>query len=137
MRKGRKPQPRNLKLITGADRPSRMNDDEPIVPVSIPDPPDWLDNDEAEKFRSLAAILAKMRVMTEADVDALGYCARAHVEAQAAHAAIGNNLMVKAKTGTPMQNPYLAIRNAAEKKALSILAEFGMTPSARTRVSAK
>ena len=135
-KRGRKPTPRNLRLITGDTRPSRMNADEPEVPVSAPDPPDYLDDNEAEKFRELAHKLAKMRVMTEADIDALAICARAHIEANLAHESVkAMGLMVKTKAGNPIQNPYLAIRNAAEKKALGILTEFGLTPSSRTRVN--
>ncbi len=134
--RGPKPTPTNLRIVKGTDRPSRMNDEEPQVPVSIPEPPDHLDDDEQEEFRYMAAKLARMRVMSDCDVDALAIYSRAAIEARKAHEKVRQmGLMVQApKSKTPMQNPFLSIRNTAEKKALGILTEFGMTPSSRTRV---
>ena len=137
MTRGPKPTPRNLRLVKGSDKPSRMNADEPIVAVSIPDPPEYLSQDEQNVFSTQARLLAKMRVMSEADVDALAMYSRAHVEALMAHQKVVQmGYMVQApKTKVPMHNPFLSIRNNAEKKARAILTEFGLTPSSRTRVN--
>jgi len=138
--RGPKPTPRNLRIVRGADKPSRMNDDEPIVPVTVPDAPEDLDEDEAKEFTKMATKLAKMRVMSESDVEALEIYARAAVEARKAHRMVlQGGLMVTVGKNKDyfQQNPYLTVRNAAEKKALNILTEFGMTPSSRTRVKAQ
>jgi P27 family predicted phage terminase small subunit len=136
--RGPKPTPRNLRLVKGTDRPDRMNDDEPIVEVAAPEPPDHLNDEEADKFREMAHKLARMRVMSDADVDALAmfvvsWCRM--VEADRRVHELG--MVTKSPNGFPMQNPYLAIANRARKDCQSILAEFGMTPSSRTRVHAK
>lgn len=138
MTRGRKPTPRNLKIIRGSDRPDRMNADEPIVPVCTPDAPEHLDPEEQRIFTEQAEILARMRVMSEADVKALSIFARAWKESLDAHERMikSGGLIIQApKTGVPMHNPYKKARDDAEKKALGILTEFGLTPSSRTRVS--
>ena len=40
------------------------------------------------------------------------------------------------KTGVPMQNPALSIANKAMQEMTKLLAEFGMTPSSRSKVAA-
>jgi len=43
-------------------------------------------------------------------------------------------MIVKSPKGYPIQNPFLAIANKAQRTCMDILTEFGMTPSSRTRV---
>lgn len=45
-------------------------------------------------------------------------------------------LLVKTANDNFMQNPYLAIANKAEARMATLAAEFGMTPSARSKVTA-
>jgi P27 family predicted phage terminase small subunit len=45
-------------------------------------------------------------------------------------------VMVKSPSGFPMQSPYLAVANKAMEQMRALLAEFGMSPSSRTRVHA-
>ena len=136
-RRGPKPTPRNLRLVKGTDRPDRMNESEPVVPVSVPDAPSHLNPDEQRIFTEQAEILAKMRVMTEADVKALSIFARAWKESLDMHDQMiksGGIIVQAPRTKVPMFNPYKKARDDAEKKAIAILTEFGLTPSSRTRV---
>jgi len=136
-RRGPKPTPRNLRLVKGIDRKDRINTDEPEVEVTIPDPPDHLTEEEADKFREMGAKLARMRVMSDADVDALAlYCVAFLRMVEADKRIRETGMMIKSPKGYPIQNPFLAISNRARKDCQSILAEFGMTPSSRTRVKA-
>ncbi len=112
-----------------------MNADEPIVEVAAPDPPDYLEPEEAKIFAATADKLAKMRVMTEADVDALAiYAVNFSRWLEATDKLRDSGLIVRSPNDYPMQNPYLSIANAAQRECLRILAEFGLTPSSRTRV---
>ncbi len=114
-----------------------MNDDEPIVPVSIPDAPEHLGSREADKFIEVAAKLARMRVMTDADVDALAFYATNWVIwVDAAARVRESGHIMRSPNNFPIQNPYLAVMNKAQRECLSILTEFGLTPSSRTRVKA-
>lgn len=134
--RGPKPTPKNLRLVKGTDRKDRVNDDEPDVKICVPDAPEYLDPEQQIVFLDTARKLARMRVMSDADVDALAIYAVAHcemIEAQKMVSEMG--LMVRApKTHVPMHNPYLSIRDKATKTALGILTEFGLTPSSRTRI---
>lgn len=135
--RGPKPTPRNLRIVRGTDRPDRMNEREPIVPVSVPDPPDHLTDAEECVFREVGAKLARMRVMTEYDADALAILAVNTVRWREATQKVREmGMIVKSPTGYPIQNPFLAIANKAQKTCLDVLTEFGMTPSSRTRVQA-
>ena len=42
--------------------------------------------------------------------------------------------MVKSPNGFPMQEPYVAVANKQVDIMVRIAAEFGMTPSSRTRI---
>lgn len=133
--RGRKPTPRNLRVIKGTQRPDRINEDEPKVPVSIPSPPEHLSTDEADVFIVTARKLARMRVMTDADVDALSIYAVLFIRWREAVARVREQgMMVRSPNGHPIQNPYLSIANKAQSEMLKILSEFGLTPSSRTRV---
>lgn len=46
----------------------------------------------------------------------------------------GSGLFVKTPNGYPVQSPWLAVSNKAMELCRVFLAEFGMTPAARTRV---
>ena len=133
--RGPKPTPRNLRIVKGTDRPDRTNDKEPVVEVAIPDPPDYLIDDEIDVFTLTAAKLARMRVMTEADVDALAiYAVNFTRWREAIQRVREMGMIVKSPKNYPIQNPFLAIANKAQKTCLDILTEFGLTPSSRTRV---
>lgn len=136
--RGTKPTPRNLRIVTGTDRPSRMNKDEPIVPVTAPDPPEHLTDAQRDKFVEMAALLARMRVMSDVDVDALAfYCVRWCDWREAVDNLNATGHVVRSPTGRPMKNPWAGTMEKAHSDCMKILAEFGMTPSSRTRVSAK
>lgn len=133
--RGRKPKPTNLKLITGTQRPDRENVDEPKPPITIPDAPDHLQDEEIDVFIDIAGKLARMRVMTEMDVDAVAfYAVRFVVWKEAMSVVRETGLLAKAKNGSPIQNPYLGIANKAQADCMKILIEFGLTPSSRTRI---
>jgi len=106
-----------------------------VVEVAIPDPPDYLIDDEIDVFTLTAAKLARMRVMTEADVDALAiYAVNFTRWREAIQRVREMGMIVKSPKNYPIQNPFLAIANKAQKTCLDILTEFGLTPSSRTRV---
>ena len=54
---------------------------------------------------------------------------------KAAKASGGSGLFVKTPNGFPVQSPWLSTSNKAMELCCKFLAEFGMTPSARTRVN--
>lgn len=79
--------------------------------------------------------LERMGVVTVVDRAALAaYCqawAR-WIDAEAQVAKLGT--IVKTANGNLIQNPYLAVANRAMEQMTRLAAEFGMTPSSRSRV---
>lgn len=135
MTRGPKPTPRNLRLVKGTDRPDRRNDDEPVVAVTIPNAPDYLVDNEIDVFVETAGKLARMRVMTDYDVDAIAIYAVNFVRWKEAVDKVRTmGMIVKSPKGYPIQNPFLSIANKSQHEMLRILTEFGLTPSSRTRV---
>ncbi len=77
-----------------------------------------------------------MGLLTEADHDALAmYCETWATWKRAEAQVQRKGEVVKTVNGNVIQNPYLAIANRAKRDALMLAREFGMTPSARTRIS--
>jgi P27 family predicted phage terminase small subunit len=83
--------------------------------------------------------------MTEIDRAALAaYCQAYGRWAQAERAlarmaekdALNSGLIIRTKNDNAIQNPLVGIANTAKRAVVKYAAEFGMTPSARTRVNA-
>ncbi|MFC0340793.1 phage terminase small subunit P27 family [Paracoccus niistensis] len=132
---GRKPLPTQLKLVKGTARPHRMNPAEPQPVVSVPAPPEHLDEAAVAKVTELAELLARHGVMTELDAGALARYVviwRRWLEAEAEVKRRGP--VVKAAGGNIIQNPFLAVANKCLAQMGQIESEFGLTPSSRTRI---
>ena len=134
---GRKPLPTHLKLIKGTARPHRINSAEPKPSVLAPEPPEHLDEGATAKFSRLAALLAANGIMTEIDSDALArYCVVWCRWREAEREVKNRGPIVKTQGGNVIQNPYLAIANRCLAQMAQLEAEFGMTPSSRSRIAA-
>ena len=116
MGKGRKPTSDHLKLVKGTLRKERINHDAPVADIDSPRPPAWLSRRGVE---SLA--LAAMRM----------------AEIEECTALIEEHGRVMIEEGRPPRaNPAVAQRNEAMRHLQSLLAEFGLTPSARSKITA-
>ena len=92
--------------------------------------------DEARKeWQRLSKELAALGLLTGLDRGMLAAYCQAHalwVEAVSSIERYGT--MVKSPNGFPMQSPYVAVANKQVDIMVRIAAEFGMTPSSRTRI---
>jgi P27 family predicted phage terminase small subunit len=134
---GRKPKPTHLKLVQGTMRKSRRNDREPKPGPGLPPCPDHLTEAAQTEWRRVAPLLAECGLLTTLDRAALAaYCQAwgRWVEAEQMIAAHGT--LVRSPQGYPVASPYLRIAAVAMRQMHSLLAEFGMTPSARSRIAA-
>ncbi len=78
-----------------------------------------------------------MRVLSELDRAVLAaYCSAYGLWLEAVAAIQKHGAMVKSPSGFPMQSPYMAVANKQIEIMIRIAAEFGLTPSSRSRVSA-
>ena len=132
---GRKSLPTNLKVIQGTDRKHRINKDEPKPKSDNLVMPKGMSVKAVECWGEVSKNLKQAGILTNLDNHALMlYC-----EAYARWVDANDNLKLEgvviiAKSGFPVQSPYLAIANKAFDQMTKLLTEFGMTPSSRSKV---
>ena len=141
MAKGRKPLPASLHLIKGNPSKLRFNtlQDSSRVPVEIPEPPEHLMPEALVEWNRITVELEKLGLIARIDRAALGvYC-----QAYARWAKVEIKLRDKGDDALVDQTPsgyqqisvLLQISTRAVEQMHKFLAEFGMTPSARSRVN--
>lgn len=142
--RGRKPIPTHLKIVTGNQGKRPFNPLEPMPEERMPDPPRELCEDGVIEWQRISSELAALGLMTNLDrgvltayCDAYGRWAKAKRlmnNAAALDPATGGMVIVTMQ-GNRIQNPLLGIVNKAAADMVRYAAEFGMTPSARSRVN--
>lgn len=142
MKPGRPPKPTNLKLVQGNPGRRPIEKGETTPDVAIPDCPDHLTPEGKAEWDRITPLLLRYRLVTEIDTAALALYCQAYGRWKEAERKIaemrekgGDGLLVKAPSGYPIQNPYLAIANRAMEDCHKYLQQFGLSPSARTRVT--
>lgn len=144
MTRGRKPKPTHLKLIDGTQG-CRINKNEIEPEAVIPDPPVSLVGRARDEWDLLAAELHKLKLLTKIDRAALAaYCqswamfstAVDALNEMAARDELTHGLMIKTKAGNAIQNPLVGAINKSASAMVRYAVEFGMTPSARSRIAA-
>ncbi len=135
--RGRKPEPTHLRLLrqNPGNRPVNANEAE-VEPGAAP--PDWLTGDALGYWKPLSDQLDKAGLLSTVDAEALGlYCESVAEYAEASKQVKKFGRVIKSPSGYPMQSPWVSIRNKAHEQMLKLQQEFGKTPSARSRISAK
>jgi P27 family predicted phage terminase small subunit len=133
--RGRKPLPSNVVRLRGNPGKRRINDLEPRPEPRAPTCPACLGEEARREWQRLAKELARLGLLTGIDRGALAaYCQAHALWLEAVQAIERYGTMVKSPNGYPMQSPYVALANKQVEIMVRIAAEFGMTPSARTRI---
>jgi len=139
MSKGRKPTPSHLKVVRGTKRADRGAKKEPTPERERPSAPADMSDKGREAWGYVVGVLDRMGVLTEADAMAVELMCEARVDWLSARdeiiAAGGETYATEA--GLIKAHPAVAMRNDAARRLQSLLAEFGMTPSSRSKVNAK
>ena len=139
--RGRKPKPTRLKLLTGNPGKRALNEREPqpaLLP-SLPAPPKQLSRDARKVWIQVGGILLALRVLSELDLSALAaYATVCGRWMQAERYIARKGIMVCPAPGSKFRilNPMLPVANKCLQQMLQLQAEFGLTPSSRTRVVA-
>mgnify|MGYP006921307385 CR=1 FL=1 len=132
---GRKPKPTALKLLAGNPGKRAINRTEPKPRVVMPKPPEHLSDDEKEKWKLTVRELHPLGLVTNIDKDHLAmYCTIYVRWVKAEKMVRDKGEIIKTAAGNIIQNPYLSIANRALDQLNKLGAEFGMTPSSRSRV---
>lgn len=138
--KGRKPKPTHLKLVQGNPGKRALNKSEPKPRRERPSPPAHVSDKARETWGYVAAILDDMGVLTATDALALEVLCEAYSDFLGARSELnqfGSNYYETTNaTGGVMHraHPAVAVMQDADRRIKAWLAEFGMTPSARSRV---
>ena len=157
--KGRKPKPTHLRVVGGNAGRRPLNDREPAPPRARPSAPANISDGAREVWGQAVMILDEMGVLTAADVFAI----ETLCEAIADHRAAGQTIKACAErhkqdtldgkaepdnspdgryyrtvnqAGGVMwrAHPALGLRADADRRIKAWCGEFGLTPSARTRI---
>jgi P27 family predicted phage terminase small subunit len=146
MRRGPKPKPTSIRVLQGNPGKRRLPRDEPApAGAEMPEPPAALSDAARAEWDLIAPALHRMRLLSEVDRQALAAYCEACARWSAAQSAVNEmarsdprtgGLLIKAPSGIVYENPLVGIARRAALDAVRFGTEFGMTPSARTRVSA-
>lgn len=133
MRRGRKPIPAHLKIVGGNPGKRPIAKKKRYVPTGLRAPSDltgvqkklWKKINRDSPYQLLKAIDAmalKRYVVAQSIYD------------KAKQALEHSDLVIRYPNGSPANNPWLGILNRQAEILLRLDAEFGFTPSARTRI---
>ena len=135
--RGRKPKPKNLKLVQGNAGRRPLPEDEPEPVAGLPPAPDHLNDEAKAEWARVGEDLAALGLVTAIDRAVLAaYCVAWARWVDAEEKLLEFGPVVKATNGSVSPSPYLSISNKAQEQMLKTAVEFGMTPSSRTRVHA-
>lgn len=130
-------------MITGNPGRYPLNENEPKPKLEIPSPPAELTEDARLEWERVAPQLLAVGCVSKIDRAALAAYCQAYgrwVQAERALAEMAKKdpltggLLIKTTNGNAIQNPLVGTANKALAAIVRYAAEFGMTPSARSRI---
>jgi len=138
-KRGPAPTPSAVLKLRGSWR-ADANKAEPTPKAGKPVCPKWLDKNAKAAWRQLIPQLADMGVLTKIDGQALALLCQTWGKWKDAELAIrqhGSVVPIYNADGSlkyMQQSPYVSIARSAADQLARMFREFGMTPSARTRI---
>ncbi|MCG3134752.1 MAG: hypothetical protein HMLKMBBP_02113 [Planctomycetes bacterium] len=134
-RRGPPPLPSATKLARGTFRPHRSRG-EPVPAPGVPTPPPWLPPLAREEWDRIIPLLRARGLVEEIDSAALvGYCTAWSDMADAMRVLREEGTTVADARGGLSAHPELRRMEAAREALRKFAQEFGLSPSARSRVS--
>jgi len=140
--KGRKPKPTKLKEMSDTAQPCRVLDNEMSVSIlaNIPDPPFQLSEQAEREYYIICQELHSKKMLHLVDLSLLTAYANEmalYIETERLlrqHGRIDEFYNEDGQLIRRQSKPEQKISNDALNKALKIAVQFGVTPSARTRI---
>jgi P27 family predicted phage terminase small subunit len=133
-RPGPAPTPTHLKIVRGVRR-DRINDKEPKPTKKTPPCPAWLSAEGKKVWRRTSKQLTEMGLLYACDGDSLAAYCEAVVRHQKACEVINSTgILIKGRRDGVVKNPAVQVARDAEATIKAFAQEFGLTPSARTRL---
>lgn len=135
--RGRKPLPTAVKRLRGTLRPHRANPNEPQVPAAVPEPPKWLRGEALAEWKRITPKLAAAGLLTQLDLAVLaGYCGAWGDLCDATRIVQDQGTTFISPRGMLVLHPELRRIEKARAALRAFASEFGLSPSARSRVGA-
>jgi len=132
--KGPAPFPRAIADVRG--RPVR-NKHEPKPAIGLPSCPSWLPPAAKAEWKRLGPQLAEMNLISRLDRSVFaGYCL-AWATVREAQENLNGSELTQDTTGGRAASAWLRVRDKALDQIRQFGAEFGLSPSSRTRISAE
>ena len=133
--RGRKPKPTALKMLEGNPGGRPLNTKEPKPEKKAPRCPSWLEDEAKKEWKRMAKVLENMGLLTEMDMAAFaGYCQAYARWKEAEEFLTQHGSMVRTPNGYLQQVPQVSIAQTNMKIMLKFCEQFGLTPSARSRI---
>lgn len=136
--RGRKPKPTALKVLEGNAGKRPLNTSEPMPEKTAPKCPSWLEDEAKKEWRRTAKQLENLGILTEVDMAAFaGYCQAYARWKEAEEFITKHGTIVKTPSGYWQQVPQVSIAQTYLKIMNKFCEQFGLTPSARSRIVAE
>lgn len=134
--RGRKPKPTAVKVLEGNPGKRELNMFEPVPrKTSLPKCPDWLEEEARNEWHRLSKNLYELGLLTDLDVQAFASYCQAYARWREAEEFITQHgSLIKTKSGYWQQVPQVSIAHQNQKIMMQAAAEFGLTPSSRSRI---
>ncbi len=133
--RGRHPKPTAVKELAGNPGHRPVNEAEPKPRRALPQCPKHLTEEARHEWRRVARDLYDAGLLTSVDRAGLAmYCQTWATWVKAEQECEASGEVIRTSNGNEIQNPWRGVANKALKLCQSLAAEFGMTPSSRTRV---
>ena len=139
--------PTQLNLLRGNPGKQRLpnNEPQPEQDIDVPDPPPFITGYAADEWWTVATQLHRLGLLTKVDCAPLAaYCsayghwrqAEESLARMAANDPLMHGKIIKTKYGDAAVNPLVSIARKHAGDMVRFAAEFGLTPAARTHISA-
>jgi P27 family predicted phage terminase small subunit len=135
-KRGPAPQPTNIRLLRGNPGKRPFNKREPQPTPKAPEPPPFLKREALEEWHRLAPELERLGLLTIVDRAGLAaYCQAYQRWIQAERKVNREGLVLNAKSRYAQAHPAIVIAQRSMQLMRAFAAEFGLTPSSRTRLA--
>lgn len=134
--RGRKPKPTALKLIDGNPGKRPIRGREPKPPTALPTCPAHLSATAKSEWKRLAGVLNEIGLLTRIDRTVLAaYCQAYGRWVEAERRLAETPPLLKTPAGYVQVSPWITISNKQVELMTRLMAELGLTPSARSRLA--
>ena len=134
--RGPAPQPTKLRLLRGNPGKRPINKREPNPEAGEPPCPTWLDANAKKEWTRITKELESLGLLTRCDMAALaGYCVAFARVQECAKVIKKHGATYETETGYFRERPEVGMEQKYLALMKQYLAEFGLSPSSRSRIS--